>query len=68
MATVNPHKTNRVLFDENSFPLFKASFTDELRHQLIDDDLMAGRSVSGVLIAIVTMGLLIGIVAVVLCL
>jgi hypothetical protein len=43
------------------------AFDQQAQRELIEEDMLAGRSVCGVLIAIVTCGLLLGIAAVLLC-
>jgi hypothetical protein len=55
-------------FNEDKFPEWKACFPREIRRELIEEDLLAGRSVCGVLITIVTCGLVLGIIAVTLAL
>lgn len=45
-------------------PVWTSAFSDENRLGQLNDDLMAGRSVSAVLVMIVTMGLLLAVVSV----
>ena len=52
-------------FSEHEHPVWWQAFDAESRRKLMEEDLLAGRSVSAVLIAIVSLGLLIGIVSVI---
>ena len=54
-------------FNEDDYPTWKNAFSAKTRHQLIDEDLLAAKSVCGLLVAIVASGLLLGITAVLLC-
>lgn len=45
-------------FREDDHPLWKQTFPAHERRTLVDDDLAAGRSISAVLLTIVTIGLL----------
>jgi hypothetical protein len=63
MATTSLHD-DRV--DETNRPVWLRSFDFDTRHTLVDDDITAGRTVSGVLVTIVCGGLvlrLIGVIA-----
>ncbi len=62
MATVNRfHETLHELgVHDEEHPIWARSFSDEVRLRQVKDDLLAGKSVSGVLVTIVTMGLLLG--------
>jgi len=67
MATIQPigpfgHKAR---FVDDRFPLWRESFPDEVRQQMIEDDLLAGESVSLLLATLITVGLILGIVSVI---
>jgi hypothetical protein len=67
MATVNasvPVPIVRLPVDENAFPVWRDAFDLDTRRKLVDEDLNAGRSVTAVLVTIVTGGLLLGASAV----
>ena len=51
-------------FDEDRFPVWKRAFNAQTRHQQLDDDLFAGKSVVAVLTGVVTIGVLLAIVSV----
>jgi hypothetical protein len=51
--------------DERNHPIWMQSFSYETRHALIDQDLAAGRSVTAVLLTIVTGGLIWGLISVI---
>ena len=51
--------------DDRDHPVWLRSFNYETRHGLIDQDLEAGRTVSAVLLAIVTGGLIWGLISVI---
>jgi len=55
---------HHVRFREDAYPLWRDSFSDEDRAQMVKDDLLAGESVSLVLMAVVTFGLVLGAVSV----
>ena len=54
--------------DEDAYPVWKSSFDSQTRHDQVDEDLLAGISVAGLLTAIVTMGVILGAVGVFFCL
>ncbi len=68
MATVNRfHETLHELgVHDEEHPIWTRSFSDQVRLRQVKDDLLAGKSVSAVLVTIVTMGLLLGIIGVLL--
>lgn len=45
-------------------PAWMSAFSYQIRHQLVDQDLEAGRTVSAILMAIVTGGLILGLAGV----
>ena len=47
--------------DEDKYPVFKNSFSEKTRRDLIDEDLSAGKNVIGILIALVILGLAVGV-------
>jgi hypothetical protein len=49
---------------EEDHPVWTAAFSDENRLRQLNEDLLAGRSVSAVLVMIVTAGLLLAVVSV----
>ena len=49
---------------EEEHPVWSSAFSEEMRLQQLNEDLMAGRSVSAVLVAIVAGGLLLAVVSV----
>jgi hypothetical protein len=69
MATINlePARAYEPAYDDShDHNSWNEAFDPQTRHDLIEDDLAAGRSVCAVLISIVVGGLLLGIVAVLL--
>ncbi len=54
MATVSQNQFDLI---ERSHPCWTHSFSGDERSQMLDDDLWAGTSVAGVLIAVITFGL-----------
>ena len=63
VAPVDP-MARRIRFQEENYPMWKESFPEEIRRQMIQEDLLAGESVSMVLFTLITIGLLLGIVSV----
>ena len=53
-------------FEIAGHPAWKAAFTEKTRDEQLDEDLFASKTVCGVLITIVSLGLLLGIVGVLL--
>ena len=53
--------------DEDAYPVWKKSFDAQTRHDQIDEDLLAGRSVAGLLTVLVTMGVILGAMGVFFC-
>lgn len=51
--------------DDSNHPCWMETFSYDLRRALVDQDLEAGRTVSAVLVTIVTGGLVLGLVGVV---
>lgn len=66
MASITRHvpQNNRVRLVEEKYPLWKDSFPDEVRQQMLHDDILAGESVSMVLFTLITIGLVLAIVSV----
>ena len=54
--------------DEDAYPVWKSSFDAQTRRDQVDEDLLAGISVAGLLTALVTMGVLLGAMGVLFCL
>ena len=54
--------------DEDAYPVWKSSFDAQTRHDQVDEDLLAGISVAGLLTAVVTFGVILGAVGVLFCL
>lgn len=68
LATDDVRQTFRRLHvDEAAHPVWSHAFQDRVRLEQVSDDLLAGRSVAIVLVAIVTTGLLLGALGVLLC-
>lgn len=68
LATDDVKQTFRRLHvDEAAHPVWSRAFQDRVRLEQVSDDLLAGRSVAIVLVAIVTTGLLLGALGVLLC-
>ncbi len=67
MASIQPVGPfgHKVRFAEERFPLWRESFPDAVRQQMVEEDLMAGESVSLVLVSVITIGLILGIVSVI---
>jgi len=63
MATTSLPHDDRV--DETNRPVWLRSFDFDTRHALVDDDITAGRTVSGVLVTIVCGGLFLGLIGVI---
>lgn len=59
---------HRLHVDEAAHPVWSQTFQDRVRLEQVSDDLFASRSVATVLVAIVTIGLLLGAFGVLLCL
>jgi hypothetical protein len=66
MATVSlsPHPDLETRYNEDAFVEWKRCFSAAERRKLIDEDLLAGRSVPLVLAAIVGIGLILAVVSV----
>ena len=66
MATANRfhNAIDRMGVHDEEHPVWAASFDDEVRLRQLQDDLRAGKSVSGVLVTIVSVGLVLAIVSV----
>jgi hypothetical protein len=64
MATVDPRALSKGADEPHRMSSVWSAFDTEQRRQLIDDDLLAGRSVSLVLISVVTAGFLMMILTV----
>lgn len=60
------HRFDKFVHPERH-PVWSGAFDPVVRAQQLDEDLFASRSVSGVLIAIVTGGMLLGVLGVLLC-
>ena len=54
--------------DEDAYPVWKSSFDAQTRRDQVDEDLLAGISVAGLLTALVTMGVILGAMGVLFCL
>ena len=54
--------------DEDAYPVWKSSFDAQTRRDQVDEDLLAGRSVAGLLTAVITLGVLLGALGVLFCL
>ena len=54
--------------DEDAYPVWKSSFDAQARRDQVDEDLLAGISVAGLLTALVTMGVILGAMGVLFCL
>ena len=54
--------------DEDAYPVWKESFDAQTRRDQVDEDLLAGRSVAGLLTVVVTMGVILGAIGVLFCL
>ena len=68
LASEDPRQTLRQLHvDEAAHPVWSRAFQDRVRLEQVSDDLFASRSVSFVLVTIVTIGLLLGALGVLLC-
>lgn len=64
MATAS-HNHLHSYFNAAEHPVFMRAFDATTRNELLSEDLTAGRSITSILTAIVTLGLLIGILALV---
>ena len=63
-GNITPQRLAELHLTEKEHPLWSESFDDTIRCTQIEEDLVAARSVTGVLIAIVTFGALLGALAV----
>jgi hypothetical protein len=52
---------------EKDFPMWTKSFDAQLRYQQLDEDHQAWRSVTGTLLAIITIGVTLAVITVLLC-
>lgn len=57
----NPSERRGRGIDTSRYPALHSHFSQEKIDRLFDDDLSAGRSVTGVLIAVITAGLILAI-------
>ena len=57
---ITPQTLNQLHLTETEHPQWSGAFSEAVRCHQIEEDLFAARSVSGVLIAIVTFGALLG--------
>ncbi len=53
--------------DEDAFPVWKSSFDAQARRDQIDEDMLAGVSVAGLLTVVVTFGVILGALGVWFC-
>lgn len=66
MATVTtPRPAHDPRIDDANHPIWLGAFSSETRYAQVDEDLEAGSKVTGVLIAIVTGGLVLGLIGVI---
>ena len=64
-TTIEPSdQSQETRFNEDAYPAWKNSFSAKTRHDLIDEDLFAAKSVCGLLIAIIAGGVLLGFIGV----
>ena len=52
------------VYDDKPFPVWNASFDRAVRTEMIEDDLLAGRSIALLLAALVTIGVMLALVTV----
>ena len=66
MATekVTPEQLTQLHLTDNEYPRWSGAFTEDVRCEQVEDDLFAARSVTGVLIAIVSAGAIFGAITV----
>lgn len=57
----NPSERRNHGIDTSRYPELRSHFSQEQIDRLFDDDISAGRSVTGVLIAVITAGLILAI-------
>ena len=67
MANAKSDRVKQLAADDTAHPVWSESFQEGTRIEQLNEDLEAGRRVSAVLVAIVTLGLFLGILTVLIC-